>query len=41
VKSSRAPLRLLPGFVLADAAGRPTAEAEAVLRDHAELRLAE
>jgi tRNA1(Val) A37 N6-methylase TrmN6 len=41
VKSSRAPLRLLPGFVLADAAGRPTAEAEAVLRDHAELPIAE
>jgi tRNA1(Val) A37 N6-methylase TrmN6 len=40
VKSSRAPLRLLPGFVLADQAGRPTAEAEAVLRDNAELRLA-
>jgi tRNA1(Val) A37 N6-methylase TrmN6 len=41
VRSSRAPLRLLPGLVLADAAGRPTAEAEAVLRDHTELRLAE
>ena len=41
VKSSRAPLRLLPGLVLADAAGRPTAEAEAVLRDNAELRLTE
>ncbi len=41
VKSSRAPLRLLPGLVLADAAGRPTAEAEAVLRENAELRLAE
>jgi len=40
VKSSRAPLRVLPGFVLADAAGRPTAEAEAVLRDHAALPLA-
>ena len=41
VKSSRAPLRLLPAFVLADAAGRPSAEAEAVLRDNAVLRLAE
>src|SRR5438128_335218 len=41
VKSSRAPLRLLPGLVLADAAGRPTAEAEAVLRENAELPLAE
>jgi tRNA1(Val) A37 N6-methylase TrmN6 len=36
-KSSRAPLRLLPGFVLADAADRPTAEAEAVLRNNAVL----
>ena len=40
VKSSRAPLRLLPGLVLAYAAGRPTAEAEAVLRDNASLPLA-
>jgi tRNA1(Val) A37 N6-methylase TrmN6 len=40
VKSSRAPLRLLPGLVLNDAAGRPTAAAEAVLRENAELRLA-
>jgi tRNA1(Val) A37 N6-methylase TrmN6 len=40
VKSSRAPLSLLPGFVLADAAGRPTAEAEAVLRGGALLALA-
>ena len=31
-KASRAPLALLPGLVLTDAAGRPTAEAEAVLR---------
>jgi tRNA1(Val) A37 N6-methylase TrmN6 len=40
-KSSRAPLRLLPGLVLADAAGLPTAAAEAVLRDHAPLLLAQ
>src|SRR5262249_24096119 len=40
IKSSRVPLRVLPGLVLADAAGRPTAEAEAVLRDHAALPLA-
>jgi tRNA1(Val) A37 N6-methylase TrmN6 len=40
VKSSRAPLRVLPGLVLADATGRPTADAEALLRDHAALRLA-
>ena len=33
VKASRAPLRLLPGLSLTDAAGRPTAAAEAVLRD--------
>jgi tRNA1(Val) A37 N6-methylase TrmN6 len=32
VKGSRAPVALLPGLVLADAAGRPTAEADAVLR---------
>jgi tRNA1(Val) A37 N6-methylase TrmN6 len=32
VKGSRAPLSLLPGFVLADANGNPTAAAEAVLR---------
>jgi tRNA1(Val) A37 N6-methylase TrmN6 len=41
VKSSRAPLALLPGLLLADAAGRPTAEAEAVLREHATLSLAD
>jgi len=41
VKSSRSPLALLPGFLLADAAGRPTAEAEAVLREHATLSLAD
>ena len=31
-KGSRAPLTLLPGLMLNDEAGRPTAEAEAVLR---------
>ncbi len=31
-RRSRAPLSLLPGLILADAAGNPTAEAEAVLR---------
>jgi len=41
VKASRAPLSLLPGFILADAAGRPTAQAEAVLRRGALLALAE
>jgi tRNA1(Val) A37 N6-methylase TrmN6 len=40
VKGSRAPLSLLPGFVLADAAGRPTAAAEDVLRNGAVLPLA-
>jgi len=40
VKASRAPLTLLGGLVLADAAGRPTAEAEAVLRGNAALALA-
>lgn len=33
VKGRRTPLRLLPGLVLADAHGHPTAAAEAVLRD--------
>ena len=41
VKGSRAPLTLLPGFVLADAAGNPTSEAEAVLRHGGALPLAE
>jgi tRNA1(Val) A37 N6-methylase TrmN6 len=39
LKASRAPLTLLPGFVLADAAGQPTAQAEAVLRGGAALPL--
>ncbi len=41
VKASRAPLALLPGFILADAAGRPTTEAERVLREGVVLPLAE
>jgi len=41
VKGSREPLALLPGLILADAAGRATAEAEAVLRGNAVLPLAE
>jgi len=40
VKASRAPLALLPGFILADDAGRPTVQAEAVLRNGAVLPLA-
>ena len=40
VKASRTPLALLPGFILADDAGRPTAQAEAVLRKGAVLPLA-
>jgi tRNA1(Val) A37 N6-methylase TrmN6 len=40
-KASRAPLELLPGLFLNDAVGRPTDEAEAVLRGGAVLRLAE
>jgi tRNA1(Val) A37 N6-methylase TrmN6 len=40
VKASRSPLSLLPGFILADEAGKPTAEAEAVLRGGASLPLA-
>jgi hypothetical protein len=41
VKGSRAPLSLLAGFVLADQAGKPTAQAEAVLRGTAVLPLSE
>jgi tRNA1(Val) A37 N6-methylase TrmN6 len=40
VKASRAPLTLLPALMLADADGRPTAAAEAVLRQGATLPLA-
>jgi tRNA1(Val) A37 N6-methylase TrmN6 len=40
-KTGRAPLALLPGLVLNDAAGRPIAEAERVLRDAESLTLAE
>jgi tRNA1(Val) A37 N6-methylase TrmN6 len=40
-KASRAPLELLPGFVLADGSGNSTAEAEAVLRSGCGLTLAE
>lgn len=41
VKASRAPLSLLPGFILADAAGIATAEAQAVLREGAALAMAQ
>jgi tRNA1(Val) A37 N6-methylase TrmN6 len=40
-RASGAPLALLPGLVLNDGSGRPTAEAEAVLRQGAMLPLAE
>jgi tRNA1(Val) A37 N6-methylase TrmN6 len=40
-KGNRAPLTLLPGLVLNDASGRPTAEAESILRDGAALPLNE
>ena len=39
-KASRAPLALLPGLVLSDDLGRPSAEAEKVLREGAILPLA-
>jgi tRNA1(Val) A37 N6-methylase TrmN6 len=39
-KGARAALRLFPGLVLNDAAGQPSAQAEAVLRRGAELPLA-
>jgi tRNA1(Val) A37 N6-methylase TrmN6 len=41
VKASRAPLVLLPGLILNDPSGRPTPEAEAVLREGSRLPLAE
>jgi tRNA1(Val) A37 N6-methylase TrmN6 len=40
-KASRAPLQLLPGLVLNDAAGLPTQEADGVLRAGASLPLAD
>jgi len=40
-KASRAPLVLLPGLVLNDRSGRPTAQAESVLRAGAALPLSE
>jgi tRNA1(Val) A37 N6-methylase TrmN6 len=40
-RASRAPLTLLPGLVLNDRAGRPTAQAESVLRGGAVLPLSE
>jgi tRNA1(Val) A37 N6-methylase TrmN6 len=40
-KASRAPLVLLPGFVLNDRSGRPTPQAESVLRAGAALPLSE
>ena len=39
VNDRSGPLALLPGFVLADAEGKPTAQAEAVLREGAVLPL--
>jgi tRNA1(Val) A37 N6-methylase TrmN6 len=41
VKDRNGPLALLPGFVLADAEGKPTVAAETVLRDGAALSLAQ
>jgi tRNA1(Val) A37 N6-methylase TrmN6 len=40
-KASRTPFQLLPGLVLNDSAGRPTQDADAVLRTGAALPLAE
>ncbi|HZC54433.1 MAG TPA: methyltransferase [Xanthobacteraceae bacterium] len=40
-KDRNSPLVLLPGFVLADAEGKPTVAAETVLRDGAALSLAQ
>jgi tRNA1(Val) A37 N6-methylase TrmN6 len=41
IKASRGPLSLLPGLILADSIGRPTAQTETVLREGAMLPLAE
>jgi tRNA1(Val) A37 N6-methylase TrmN6 len=38
-KDSNGPLALLPGFVLADDGGKPTTQAEAVLREGTALPL--
>jgi tRNA1(Val) A37 N6-methylase TrmN6 len=38
-KERGGPLKVVPGLVLADAKGKPTAQAEAVLRDGAALAL--
>jgi tRNA1(Val) A37 N6-methylase TrmN6 len=40
-KASRAPLTILPGLVLNDWCGRPTREAESVLREGSSLPLGE
>jgi tRNA1(Val) A37 N6-methylase TrmN6 len=39
VKASKAPLAVLPGLILAGADGKPTAQAEAIMRDGAALNL--
>jgi tRNA1(Val) A37 N6-methylase TrmN6 len=41
IKSSRAPLTLRPGLVLAEADGTPTAQAEALLRENSALPMTE
>jgi tRNA1(Val) A37 N6-methylase TrmN6 len=41
VKASRTPLKVLAGFLLAEADGRPTAQAEAILRGGAQLDITE
>jgi tRNA1(Val) A37 N6-methylase TrmN6 len=41
IKASRAPLALVPGLTLADEHGRPTPQADAILRDGATLPLAD
>ena len=41
IKASRAPLKLLPGLLLAYENGKPTAQAEAILREGSALPLAE
>lgn len=39
VKATRSPLAILPGLLLADSQGKPTADADAVLRDGTPLAL--
>jgi tRNA1(Val) A37 N6-methylase TrmN6 len=41
IKGSQAPLKMLPGLLLADGENKPTGQAEAILRSNAALLMAE